>query len=60
MSLTPLASLGEVVNWVEETRMSRAPGRHMYPIGYWRPILHVVGTVGLGVGGFLLMQAWCT
>ena len=58
--LACLFTLGEVVNWVEETRMARSPGRHMYPIGYWRPLLHVVGTIAIGVGGFLLMRAWCT
>lgn len=58
--LACLFTLGEVVNWVEETRMSRQPGRHMYPIGIWRPLLHVLGTIFVGVGGFALMQAWCT
>jgi hypothetical protein len=53
-------TLGEVIHWVEETRMSRAPGRHQYKIGYWRPILHVLGTVILGVGGYLLLLSWCT
>ena len=58
--LACLFTLGEVVNWVEETRMSRQPGRHIYPIGIWRPLLHVLGTIFVGVGGFALMQAWCT
>ena len=53
-------TLGEVIHWVEETRMSRAPGRHQYKIGYWRPILHVLGTVILGVGGDLLLLSCCT
>jgi hypothetical protein len=53
-------TLGEVTHWVEETRMSRAPGRHPYKISYWRPILHVLGTVALGVAGYLLMLTWCT
>lgn len=53
-------TLGEVIHWVEETRMSRAPGRQQYEIGYWRPILHVLGTVILGVGGYSLMLSWCT
>jgi hypothetical protein len=53
-------TLGEVIHWVEETRMSRAPGRHQYKIGYWRPILHVLGTIILGVGGYLLLLSWCT
>lgn len=53
-------TLGEVIHWVEETRMSRAPGRQQYKIGYWRPILHVLGTIILGVGGYLLLLSWCT
>jgi hypothetical protein len=59
-AIASLFTLGEVIHWVEETRMSRAPGRHHYKIGYWRPILHVLGTVVLGVGGYLLMLSWCT
>ncbi len=51
---------GEVINWVEETRNSRAPGRQHYKIGCWRPILHVLGTLPLGVGGYLLLLTWCT
>ena len=58
--LACLFTLSEVVNWVEETRMSRQPGRHMYPIGIWRPLLHVLGPIFVAVGGFALMQAWCT
>ena len=53
-------SLGEVINWVEETRSLRAPGRQQYTIGYWRPILCVLATLLLGVVGYLLMQSWCT
>lgn len=52
-------TLGEVTHWIEEKRLSRAPGRRMQ-IGSWRPILHVVGTVVLGVAGFILMSAWCS
>ncbi len=55
-----LFTLGEVINWVEETRMARAPGRQHYKIGYWRPILHVAGTIILGVSGYVLMLTWCT
>lgn len=58
--LACLFTLGEVINWVEEKRMSRAPGRLPYEIGFWRPMLHVIGTVALGVGGFMLMRAWCS
>ncbi len=53
-------TLGEVVNWVEEKRISRAPGRQKFKISYWRPILHVVGTLVLGVTGYFVMSAWCS
>jgi len=53
-------TLGEIVHWVEEKRESRAPGRQSYKISYWRPILHIAGTLALGVSGYLLMSAWCS
>ena len=59
-ALACVFTLGEVINWVEETRMSRAPGRGRYKISYWRPLLHVLGTIVLGIGGYLLMLTWCT
>jgi hypothetical protein len=55
-----VVTLGEVINWVEETKISQAPGRHPYKISYWRPILHVIGTMALGGGGYSLMLTWCT
>ena len=55
-----LFTLGEVVNWVEETRMSRAPGRRPYKVSFWRPLLHVLGTVALGISGYVLMRIWCS
>lgn len=59
-ALACVFTLGEVINWVEETRMSRAPGRGRYKISYWRPLLHVLGTIALGMGGYFLMLTWCT
>ena len=59
-ALSCLFTLGEVINWVEEMRMSRAPGRQPYDGNAWRPMLHVLGTAIIGVGGFVLMRAWCT
>jgi len=59
-AVASIFTLGEVVNWVEETRMAKAPGRKSYKISYWRPILHVLGTVVLGVSGYSLMLTWCT
>jgi len=58
--LSCLFTLGEVISWVEEKRMSRAPGRQPYEGGIWRPALHVLGTVVIGVGGLALMRAWCS
>ena len=58
-AIASLFTLGEVIHWVEETRESRAPGRH-YKVAYWRPILHVLGTIILGVSGYSLMLSWCT
>lgn len=58
--LSCLFTLGEVISWVEEKRMSRAPGRQPYEGGFWRPALHVLGTVVIGVGGLALMRAWCS
>lgn len=59
-SIASVVTLGEVINWVEETRASRAPGRYPHKISYWRPILHVLGTVVLGVSGYFLLLTWCT
>lgn len=59
-ALACLFTLGEVINWVEEKRMSRAPGRQPYDGSIWRPALHVLGTSVVGVGGLMLMRAWCT
>ena len=53
-------TLGEVINWVEETRALRAPGRMPHKISVWRPILHVVGTMALGATGYWLMLSWCS
>lgn len=58
--LASVFTLGEVVNWVEEKRQSRAPGRQSFKLSYWRPILHVAGTLLLGVTGYFLMSAWCS
>ena len=59
-AIASLFTLGEVINWVEETRTSRAPGRQPYQVGYWRPLLHVLGTIVLGATGYYLMLTWCS
>ena len=53
-------TLGEVTHWIEAQRRSRVPGRRPSRLSFWLPLLHVVGTALLGIGGFLLMSAWCT
>ena len=58
--LACLFTLGEVVHWIEETRASRAPGRRNYAVGILRPVLHMLGTVLLGVTGYALMLSWCS
>lgn len=58
--IASVLSLGEVINWVEDTRESRTPGRLQHRISYWRPILHVAGTVLLGTAGYLMMLSWCS
>lgn len=58
--LACLFTIGEVINWVEGVRESRAPGRQPYEGSYWRPLLHVLGTVVLGLGGLALMRTWCS
>ena len=58
--LACLFTLGEVVHWIEETRAARAPGRRNYEVSFWRPVLHVLGTVLLGLAGYALMLSWCS
>ncbi len=52
-------TLGEVVHWVEEYRLSRFSRRRRNELNHWRPTLHVVGTIALGAGGYFLMSSWC-
>lgn len=53
-------TMGEVIHWVEQTRTLKSKGREHYTVNYWRPILHVVGTVIIGVVGYSLLLSWCT
>lgn len=60
-AIASVFTLGEVINWVESTRMAKQRGREHYEVvSYWRPLLHVLGTVALGGGGYLLLLSWCT
>ena len=56
--IASLFTLGEVTQWVEHWRESRAPGRRLV-LSISRPIAYIAGTVTLGVGGYVLMSAWC-
>ena len=58
--LACMFSLGEVVYWVEENRMARAPGREPSDASPWRPILAIAGTMALGITGFVMMRMWCS
>lgn len=54
-------TLGEVVNWLESERQAKLPGNEHYEVvSYVRPLAHVVGTVVLGVTGYLVLMSWCT
>ena len=58
--LAAVFSLGEVVQWVEAKRRARISGRPSLQQSPVRPLLHVGGTLALGIGGFVLMSAWCS
>ena len=54
-------TLGEVIHWVEEnTHVPELPDGISTRSAIGGPILHVLGTVILGVGGYLLLLSWCT
>lgn len=57
-ALLCLFTLGEVAQWVEETRQAKAQGRAS-EANPWRPALHVAGTLAVGTVGFTLMNLWC-
>lgn len=56
--LLSLFTLGEVVLWFEENRQARQAGLQ-YRGSKWRPVLFVIGALGLGIGGFAAMASWC-
>ena len=55
-----LVTLGEIINWVEAMKASRSPGRHQYEVNFWRPLLHMVGTLALALLGLGVMSTWCS
>lgn len=52
-------TLGEVTHWIEQTRLSRAPGRQRMRIDARRPLIAVAGTLAVGIGGYALLSTWC-
>ncbi len=52
-------TMGEVVHWVEDYRLSRGRNRRRDQPSHWRPVLSVAGTIVLGVSGYAMMSAWC-
>lgn len=54
-------TLGEVINWVESERTAKRPGNEHYEVeSFWRPLLHVIGTVVLGATGYIVLMSWCS
>ena len=56
--LLSLFTLGEVVLWFEDSRQARQAHRRHYS-SKWRPILFVLGALGVGITGFVLLSSWC-
>ncbi len=60
LMLACLFTLGQVVHWGEENRQLKKRGRTGYkPLSFWKPMLHILGTVVLGLVGYLLLRSWC-
>ncbi len=53
-------TLGEVINWIDAVKESRQPGRYPYEVSFWRPLLHMIGTLVLAVAGMAVMTTWCS
>jgi uncharacterized membrane protein len=56
--LLSLFTLGEVVLWFEDARQAREAHRRNHA-SKWRPILFVLGALGVGMTGFVLLTSWC-
>ena len=56
--LLSVLTLGEVVLWFEDARRAREAHRRNRA-SIWRPILFVLGAVGLGTTGLVLLGSWC-
>lgn len=56
--LLSLFTLGEVVLWFEDARQAREAHRRNHA-SKWRPILFVLGALGVGITGFVLLGSWC-
>ena len=51
-------ALGEVTAWVEENRKAKSAGWRMNTSG-WRPVIFMLGALGVGLAGAVLMSMWC-
>ena len=56
--LLSLFTLGEVVLWFEDARQAKA-NRRRNDASKWRPVIFVVGALGLGITGFFVLSSWC-
>ena len=51
-------TLGEVVRWFEDARHAKSV-RQTNRASRWRPVLFVLGAIGLGLAGFVVLFSWC-
>lgn len=56
--LLSVFTLGEVVRWFEDARHAKSV-RQTNRASRWRPVLFVLGAVGLGLAGFVVLFSWC-
>lgn len=55
-----VVTLGEIINWIDATKESKLPGRQHYEVSFWRPLLHMIGTLVLALAGLWVMSTWCS
>lgn len=55
-----VVTLGEIINWIDATKESKLPGRQHYEVSFWRPLLHMIGTLALALAGLWVMSTWCS
>lgn len=56
--LLSVFTVGEVVRWFEDARHAKSV-RQTNRASRWRPVLFVLGAIGLGAAGFVVLFSWC-